>query len=209
MRIKVYSLTVFAVALLVGSIVPEALADSARSQEYQIKAAFLYNFIKFVEWPKDKIADGNEPISVGIIGKDPFGNAFEPLKDKKAKGRKIVIKRFKGFEELKEIHGKDKAGLQREIKAIRKCHVLFICCSEKESQRDIINSVKANSILTIGESEVFFKFGGIINFLVEEKKVRFEINDTAAKRAKLKISSKLLRLAKRVVKERPPKDTKK
>lgn len=209
MRIKVHIFVVLALALLVVAIVPEALADSARSQEYQIKAAFLYNFIKFVEWPKEKFADSNEPITIGIIGKDPFGKAFEPLKNKKAKGRKIVVKRFKGFEELKEIHGKDKAGLQREIKTIRKCHVLFICCSEKESQRDIINSVKAYSVLTVGESEVFFKSGGIINFQLEEKKVRFEINDMAAKRAKLKISSKLLRLAKRVVKERPPKDIKK
>ncbi len=209
MKSKVYILVVFAVALFGVAAGADTDPDCANCGAYKLKAAFIYNFIKFVEWPKDKIADGNEPISVGIIGKDPFGNAFEPLKDKQAKGRKVVIKRFKGFEELKEIHGKDKAGLQREIKAIRKCHVLFICHSEKESQRDIINSVKGSSILTVGEMEVFFKSGGIINFLMEEKKVRFEINDTAAKRAKLKISSKLLRLAKRVVKERPPKDTKK
>ncbi len=209
MKIKVYIFVVLSLALLAAVAGADTDPDCAHHGTNQLKAAFIYNFIKFVEWPKDKIADSNEPISIGILGKDPFENAFEPLKDKKAKGRKIVIKRFKGFEGLKEIHGKDKAGLQRQIKAIRKCHVLYICCSEKESQRDIINSVKAYSILTVGESEVFFKSGGIINFLMEEKKVRFEINLAAAKRAKLKISSKLLRLAKRVVKERPPKDTKK
>lgn len=209
MRNKVYIFVVLSLVLLAGVAGADTGPDCVDSGAYQLKAAFIYNFIKFVEWPKDKIADGNEPISVGIIGKDPFGNAFEPLKDKKAKGRKIVVKRFKGFEELKKDNEKDKNKLQREIKAIRKCNVLFICCTEKESQREIINSVKANSILTIGESEVFFKSGGIINFLVEDKKVRFEINNTAAKDAKLKISSKLLRLAKRVVKERPPKDTKK
>lgn len=209
MRIKVHIFVVLALALLVVPIVPEALADSAPSQEYQIKAAFLYNFIKFVEWPEEKVADGNEPITIGIIGKDPFGNAIEPLKDKQAKGRKVVIKRFKGFEELKKSSAKDKAELQRIINAIRKCHVLFICCTEKQSHRDIINSVKSYSILTVGEKEGILETGGIINFLMEENKVRFEINLAAAKRVKLKIRSNLLRLAKRVVEEKSQGGTKK
>jgi len=209
MKIKAYIFVVLALALLVVSIVPEALADSARSQEYQIKAAFLYNFIKFVEWPEEKVADSNEPITIGIIGKDPFGKAFEPLKGRQAKGRKVVVKRIKGFEGLKKNSEKDKTELDRKIKAIRKCHVLFICSSEKEHLKDIINTVKYDGVLTIDGMKGFLEFGGIIKFLMEEKKVRFEINLAAAKRAKLKIRSKLLRLAKRVVEEKSPGGTKK
>lgn len=209
MKIKAYIFVVLSLVLLVVPIVPEALADSVRSQEYQIKAAFLYNFIKFVEWPNEKFADSNEPITIGIIGKDPLGNAFVPLKDKQTKGRKIVVKRFKGFEELKKDPERNKAELQRIIDTIRKCHLLFICSSEKKALRDIINSVKDYPVLTVGETKGFLEFGGIINFLMEENKVRFEINLAAAKRAKLKIRSKLLRLAKRVVEEKSPGDTEK
>jgi hypothetical protein len=154
-----------------------------------------------VDWPEEKVADSNEPITICILGKDPFENAFAPLKGKQAKNRKVVIKRFKGFEELKNPSPKDKAEMQRIINAIRKCHVLFICSSEKEELKETINSVKNHSVLTVGETQGFLEAGGVINFLMEEEKVRFEINLAAARRAKLKISSKLLRLAKRVVEE--------
>ncbi len=209
MKSKVYILIVLAMALLVVPIVPEALADSTRSQEYKIKAAFLYNFIKFVEWPKGEIGDSNEPITIGILGKCPFENAFELLKDKQAKNRKVVIKRFKGFKELKNSSPNDKAELQRIINAIRKCHVLFICSCQKEELKEAIDSVKNHSVLTVGEVKGFLETGGVINFLMEENKVRFEINLAAAKRAELKISSKLLRLAKRVVKEESPEEKEK
>ena len=209
MKSKVYSLIVLVLALLLVLIAPEVRADSAHSREYQVKAAFLYNFTKFVDWPKEKVPDSNEPITLGILGKDPFGNAFEPLKDKQAKSRKIVIKRFKGFEELKNSSRDDKAELQRQIKALRKCYLLFICSSEKKALRDIINSVKDHPVLTVGDMKGFLEAGGIVNFLMEEKKVRFEINLAAARRAKLKIRSKLLRLARRVVKEESPEDKKK
>jgi len=202
MKSKVYVFIVLALALLVMPIAAQAQNNSAQSHEYQIKAAFLYNFIKFVDWPEEKMADGNEPITIGILGKDPFGNAFEPLKAKKIKGRKVVVKRFKGFEELKKSSGKDKSELGRKIEALRKCHLLFVCPSEKENLTEIINSVKKHSVLTVGEMQDFLEAGGIINFVIEEKKVRFEINVAAAEQAKLEIRSKLLRLAKRVVKEK-------
>ncbi len=85
-----------------------ALADSAPSREYQIKAAFLYNFVRFVDWPEDKLGDVNEPIRIGIIGKNPFGNAFESIKDKKLKGRKVIIEIFKGLAQLKKSENNDK-----------------------------------------------------------------------------------------------------
>jgi len=200
MRIKACIFVVLALALFAAPISVQAQDDSAQNREYQVKAAFLYNFVKFVDWPKEKVADGNEPIIIGVIGKDPFGKAFDPIKNKQVKGKKVVINRFKGLEELR------KSGEQ--IKAIRKCYLLFICSSEKEKLREIINLVKDDSVLTVGEVKGFLESGGIINFLVEGKKVAFEINNHAAKQAKLKIRSKLLRLAKRVIPEKPSSEDK-
>lgn len=201
MKIKAYIFIVLALALFVVPIAAQAREQSAQSREYQVKVAFLYNFIKFVDWPKEKIGDSNEPIIIGVIGESPFGKAFEPIKNKKVKGKRIVIKQFRSFEELKKSSGKDKAELARKIEALRKCHLLFICSSEKKNLKEIINSVRDHNVLTVGDMEGFLESGGIINFLMEEKKVRFEINVAAAGQAGLKIRSKLLRLAKRVVEE--------
>ena len=201
MRNKIYIL----VLLVSTAITPldVAQASSKYNKEYQIKAAFLYNFVKFVDWPKEKVADSNDVITIGIIGKNPFGNALDSIKGKRVKDRKVVIKRFKGFKEPGETGEKDESELRRKIEALRKCHLLFICSSEKKNLKEIMNSVKDHSVLTIGETKDFLESGGIINFLIEEKKIRFEINITAAKKAKLKIRSNLLKLAKRVVKEKP------
>ncbi len=202
MRIKAYIFVVIALALLLVPIVPKAQADTAPNKEQQIKAAFIYNFIKFVDWPKEKTADSNEPIIIGIIGKDPFGRVFEPIKNKKVKNRIVVIKRFKSFEEIKKLGEHDKAEFNRSINYLRKCHLLFVCSSEKDKVKEVLALVKDHSVLTIADNKGFLESGGTINFLMEDKKVRFEINVTAAKKSKLKISSKLLRLAKRVVKEK-------
>jgi len=202
MKAKTYILILSALALFVMPIAAQGGVNSAQSREYQIKAAFLYNFIKFVDWPKEKMPDNDDPIIIGIIGKSPFGKAFEPLKAKKIKGRSVVVKRFKGFEELKKSSEKDKTELGRKIEALRKCHLLFICSSEKKNLSEIINSVKNHSVLTVGDTKGFLESGGVVNFIMEEKKIRFEINLTAARQAKLKIRSRLLRLAKRVVDEK-------
>jgi hypothetical protein len=188
--------------LIVLTITVDTHAESESSREYQIKAAFLYNFIKFVDWPKEKESptDSNEPIAIGIIGKDPFGNSFEPLRDKQVKGRNVVIKRFEGFEQLNE---SDEQGEKQhpEIETIRKCHILFICPSEEKYIQQIIASTQDYSVLTVGDMNGFLEAGGIINFLTEEKKIRFEVNLDAAERSRLTIRSKLLRLAKRVIRQ--------
>lgn len=201
MRIRAYNLIVL--VLLVAAIAPRAKADSTSSREYQVKAAFLYNFIQFVDWPEEKLADGGEPIIIGIIGEDPFGDAFEPIKDKKVKGRGVVIKRFKSFEQLKKSTEKDKTKSDQEIETLTKCHLLFICSSERKNLKEIINTVKDHSVLTVGEMEGFLEDGGIINWFVEERKIRFEVNVSAAQQARLEIRSKLLRLAKRIVEDTP------
>lgn len=153
----------------------------------------MYNFINFVDWPKEKVEDNDNLITIGIIGKDPFKQAFEPLKNKQAKGKKVVIKRFISFKE--STLSTDQVG------AIRKCHSLFVCRSEKEQLEKIINLVKDYNVLIVGDMPDFLEPGGMINFVIEDKKVRFEINNAIAKQAKLNIRSKLLRLAKRVVEE--------
>ena len=118
-----------------------------------------------------------------ILGEDPFGDTVESLGQKRVKGRAIRIKRFKDI-------GSD-AG----------CHILFVSNSEKDALKDILRKTKGRAVLTVGESEGFAQNGGIINFLTLQNKIRFEINITAADQADLKISSKLLKLAKIIKKD--------
>jgi ribosome-associated protein YbcJ (S4-like RNA binding protein) len=199
MKIRAY---IFVVVFLVLFVGPRTWADSTASREYQVKAAFLYNFIKFVDWPKEKVTDPNAPLTIGIIGKDPFEDAFEPLQEKAARDRKVVIQRFEGFVELEKSGKKKKDQPHPKSQDIQKCHLLFICPSESERIADIIASVKGHSVLTVADTQGFLESGGIINFIMEEQKVRFEINVTNARRAKLQIRSQLLRLAKRVIDEK-------
>jgi hypothetical protein len=161
----------------------------------------------FVDWPQEKTPGSGEPIIIGIIGKDPFENAFEPIKDKLVNGKKVIIQRFKGLEEVKK---SDKAGMDKEIEAIRKCHLLFICSSEKGASKEITDLVKGYGVLTVGDVPDFIESGGgMINFVLEEEKVRFEINNTSAEQSKLQIRSQLLRLAKRVIGEKSMQEAKK
>lgn len=153
----------------------------------------MYNFVNFVDWPKEKVTKSNELITIGIIGSDPFGKVFEPLKDKQAKSKKVLIKRFVSLKESKLSSD--------QIEAIRKCHLLFVCNSEKEQLKEIINLVQGHSILIVGDMDGFLESGGIVNFVIDDQKVHFEINNYTAKQAKLNIRSKLLRLAKRVIEE--------
>ena len=182
--------------------------DSAHTREYKIKAAFIYNFIKFVKWPEEanegseKTSKDDDTITIGIIGKDPFGDAFEPVKGKPVRGRKIVVKQFGEFRRLVNDKSNDKAKSEANIEALRQCQLLFTCSSEKKDTDRIIEIVRGHNVLTIGETDGFVEAGGIVNFILEEKKLIFEVNLIASKRANLEISSKLLRVAKRVITEK-------
>ena len=199
MTYKCRFIVVFVLVLVARSSAPPAVGD-APSQEYRVKAAFLYNFMKFVDWPKEKMGDPNEPMSLGIVGKDPFGDAFDPVKDKKVKNRKIVIKRIRGISSLHEADDRRKAELERLVAAVRRCHIVFVCNSEQKHLAEILKSVGGYPVLTIGDCEGVLENGGIINFVMENQKVRFEVNATAARNAKIQIRSELLRLARRVIK---------
>jgi hypothetical protein len=153
--------------------------DSSDSSEYLIKAGFIYNFAKLVGWPGNAFAQADSPIVIGILGTDPFGGIIDRiLADKKVDARRFVIKRLKWGMEFKD------------------CDILFVGASEAVHLEEVIRAVKGLPILTIGETPGFARRGCIINLIVEDNKVRFEVNLDAAKQADLNVSSRLLALAK-------------
>ena len=168
------------VALLVAALIGLIFNGLAQEKpsEYEVKAAFLFNFAKFVEWPPDAFADTNSPITIGILGENVFGKSLEKIiNDRKVNNRGFQFRNF------------DSA-----IEATN-CQILFISSSKKADFPKIIGALHNASILTVGETDGFLKAGGMINFLFEGNNVRFQISDQAAKKARLKISSKLLSLA--------------
>jgi hypothetical protein len=171
--------------------------QSAQYKEYEVKAAFMYNFLKFIDWPEGKMAKGGNQIIIGIIGEDPFGSAADVLKDKKVEDRDVVIKRFDGIQQLKADAEK---GKKEQLEALKTCHLLFICPSEKKLTAEIIDVVKNDGVLTVGDTSGFIESGGAISFFLEDSKIRFNVNLTSTDKAGLKIRSQLLRLAKKVVK---------
>jgi len=204
MKIRVSILVVlgFILAFVITPIAAKKVAskieaNSIANREYRVKAAFLYNFVKFVDWPAEETADVSQPIIIGILGADPFGDAFEPAKNAHVKGRKISVERFKSFEEMRKDASQAESLLHNQIDAIRKCHLLFICSSEKWHLEEIIESLKGAPVLTISELDDFAKSGGIIELMMEDGKVRFGVNLRVAEKADLKIRSQLLRLAKK------------
>ncbi len=174
-------------------------SNAPATREYRVKAAFLYNFISFVDgWRFEQEGqDEDKLIRIGVIGRDPFKDAFDPLKDKRVHGRKIEIKYFKGFSDLN--NGPDEVERHPDHKNLVVCDLLFICQSERLYIDKILDPIRTEPMLTIADTDGFLEAGGIINFITEESNVRFEINTAAAKRAKLTIRSKLLRLAKRII----------
>lgn len=168
-----------AAALLVGAAAGRA--DSAGSKEYELKAAFLYNFTKFVVWPPNRLPGATSPIVIGIYGKNPFGDELAAaLRERKVDGRPIVLREI---EEPAQASG---------------IHLLFIPGTEDRALEPVLQAVRASSVLTVGESDAFEEQGGIITFVVTGEKLRFAIDMNAAERAGLKISAQLQKLAHRV-----------
>jgi hypothetical protein len=152
--------------------------DLGASSEYQVKAAFLFNFAKFVDWPSRKFTEPDSPLIIGIVGSDPFGALLEEqVQDQQINDRTVVVRHIQSMEEL------------------RKCHMIFVCRSEAERLGPILSEVRGDNVLTVGETDKFISRGGMINFVVTDGQVHFEINDSATRHAGLKISSKLENLA--------------
>jgi hypothetical protein len=165
-------------ALLIGLALPRCIA-AEQATEYQIKAVFLLNFTKFIDWPPAAFTDSEAPIAVCILGDDPFGNSLDQtLEGELVNGRKMTTQRIKRAPPPKA------------------CQVLFVGRSEKELSKTL--SGLGAGVLTVGEGESFVRAGGMIAFVIEDRRVRFEINRRVAENAGLKLSSKLLNVAKSV-----------
>jgi len=166
------------VVLLLGG----TRAQSPTAGEYQVKAAFLFNFAKFVEWPSSSFANASAPLRICVFGRDPFGDELRNItKDKTVNGRRLEVDQ-----------GMD-------LQAARTCHILFIASSETPRLKEIFEGLRGTEALTVGDTKGFVEQGGMINFVLEHERVQFEVNRKAAEDGGLKISSKLLAVAKLVV----------
>jgi hypothetical protein len=153
-------------------------APSSPPTEYQVKAAFLYSFAKFVQWPPEAFAAPGDPFVVGVLGEDPFGRILdETLAGKTVLDRPIQVRRFGSPEEAGQ------------------AHIVFVGGSEEPERLRMLKALRGRAVLSAGEADGFARSGGIVGFTTREKRVRFEINLARADEARLKISSQLLKLA--------------
>jgi hypothetical protein len=146
--------------------------------EYQIKAKYLYNFARFVDWPEESFQSPDSPFVIGIIGNDPYGIDLEKtIEGKQIKNRKFIIKHYQNLENLSS------------------CHILFIGIDNKAGRSQIFNKIKKQGILTVGDDDSFAKDGGMINFIIKKERIRFQINREAVNQSPLKMSTTLLKMA--------------
>lgn len=167
-----------AACLATGLAAPPAAAQLG---EHDVKAAFLYNFAKFVEWPAEAFPGPDAPITYCVFAEDTFFSKLEALlQGEKVEGRRLALRR------------------PAEVDDLAGCQVLFLGGSGSGRQERILAGLGRASVLTVGEDEGFLDRGGIIGFRIEAGRVRFDVDLAAAERARLKLSSKLLRVASRV-----------
>ena len=177
---RVFVRTIFLLGIVLSSLFITSLsaADTQAELEMKIKAAFIYNFFKFVEWPEETLKNRHETISICILGKDKFGEFFDPVRGKDVNGKRLVIKNISSIKDMDD------------------CYILFVSSSERDRLSTIITSLENSSVLTVSDIDDFAGRGGIVCFYKEGGNIKFKINLGAADRAGLKLSSKLLELAK-------------
>jgi len=167
-------------ALLVVCAVPQLTAEPGTVTEPQVKAAYLYNFAKFVEWPTSGTS-GAPLLSIALLGKGAGSEPFEALSGRLVKGRRVVVRQISRIE--------DCSG----------CQVVFIMPSERTRLKEILRAVPATGVLTVSDIKNFCSQGGMIGLVSRNDKVQFEVNLAAAERAGLKLSSQMLKLALSIV----------
>lgn len=178
MHMRTFVLAILILSILSGSLLSRPAAAQERgSGEYQVKAAMLYNLVKFVDWPRETSSDSQTPFKVCVIGRNPFGSFLDTLNGKTIKGRKLQSVQLSQSEDMGA------------------CQVLFISSSEKRNLATILDTAGSSSLLTVSDISSFADSGGMIGFVEVEGKVRLEINLEAARQANFKISSQLLKLA--------------
>ena len=179
-KARAYLLALGTVLLLLLPGPPLSCAQSV--SEYQVKAAYLYNFSKFVEWPAQAFASPTAPIRLCVLNDPAFESELNPIvKGKIVGGRAIAVIPVQNAEQA------------------RRCQILFIASSQDKQSRQIIDALRDSSVLTVGESAGFVEKGGIINFVLQDDRVQLQVNHKAATQAGLHISSRLLSVAKRVI----------
>lgn len=155
-----------------------ACADPRAEQEYALKAVFLYNFCRFIDWPDRAFASPDEPMVIGVVGDNPFGRLIEEtVKGETVRGRRIRVEYY------------------RRAADIGRCHVLFVNASEMNRADEIIAAVAGRSVVTVGETDAFLDRGGMIALTAEQNRVRLRINPARLRAENLAASSKLLRVA--------------
>ncbi len=153
-------------------------AQPTISKEYQVKAAFLLNFTRFIEWPPSSFTSDQAPIVIGILGANPFGNYLnEIVTNEKVNTHPLIVQHYKSINDMKS------------------CHILFINKLETEYLAQVPEILKERNILTVSDAPDFLRQGGMMLFFTKNNKIQFQINLDAVKTTKLDISSKLLRLA--------------
>lgn len=146
--------------------------------EYQIKAAFLYNFAGFVTWPKTSFSTTEAPLVIGISGTDPFGNYIDALVENEVvRGHPVVVRRISKTEELQH------------------CHIVYVSAQSGDAVRRVLASVKDKPVLTVSDAPDFIRAGGMIQFYTENNRIRLRVNVKAASVANLTISAQLLKVA--------------
>jgi YfiR/HmsC-like len=163
--------------------------EAQSTTEYQVKAAYLFNFIRFVEWPDAPPADTPSKWTIGVVGNSPVSDELSKLVESKSiLGRELQVKTFQATGNL------------------RACNILFISESEKKRLPAILAGLRGSSVMTVADMEHFIDEGGMVQFVVEDARVRISIDVGATGRARLKVSSKLLALALAVTADRSAKN---
>ena len=158
-------------------LIPVSNADNNHEKRaLKLMAAYMYNFVNYTEWPQQSFKK-DETLTIGILGRDPFGDVFDRVEGSYIRGKRLVIRRF-----LSSTY-------------IHDCHMLFIDRSAKEPLKQILTSANEKNVLTISDIDGFAASGGIVEFYYTDNNIRFKINVTEANQSNLKISSKILELA--------------
>jgi hypothetical protein len=167
---------------LLGASLP-LQAQISRTEEYRLKLAFLYSFAKFVEWPADAFSSPRAPLTICIVGRDPFDSDLEQqVAERSVNGRPYMTRTLRANDDVSG------------------CHIIFLPAGSDSSLPAILKRVGGSSAIIVGESAGFAHRGGMVNFVVEDSRLRFEVNLEASLRARPRISSRLLALA-RIVRE--------
>lgn len=177
------------VVLFAFLFVPVLQAQQSKVSEYQVEATYLYNFGRFVQWPPNGAAAKGDSFSICVLGQDPFGSTLDStLAGETLEGKPLKVKRISTPRDAGE------------------CRILFISSTEENHLREILAALDESCTLTVSDMPAFSRRGGMIQFVLEDNKVRFEINLAKAETAKLTLSSELLKVATAVRKRAPPGD---